>query len=346
MIFGRRSPFLRRICSAVCRVSRRRTRWPDRRDRRAAPIKRNSTTAAASSALSTRSTTMTFSPRCSAKPSNSSATPRHDTARGPFSLTINHESRPARAGIRPASCRAHQPCAAPLCRCVEALGYRKAKDLVAYLCRVAELGLVLAGREVVDGARRARSTITALLAELEVAISPGVGALQRCLVRQRLGDAGRPEEARLISPHGAAGVQAEMGPHRRLPGEDVAVAREIPDANEALRGLEGKLAPFGSAKLIWRLHGRGVKRSRAPMTGIAKKWRNTRVAAHALSGLVATRSSTLAKPASRRSNIAGCWRRMRRRSTASATFPHGTPAHSGSTRKRSEARFLQFVRSG
>jgi hypothetical protein len=70
-------------------------------------------------------------------------------------------------------------------------------------------------------------------------------------------------------------------------GEDVAVAVQIPDANEALSGLGGKLLPFGFAKFLWRIHVRGTRMSRAPMTGVARKWRNTKVAALAVSGLVA-----------------------------------------------------------
>ncbi len=70
-------------------------------------------------------------------------------------------------------------------------------------------------------------------------------------------------------------------------GEDVAVAVHIPDANEALRGLHGKLLPLGFAKFLWRIHVGGTKMTRAPMTGIAKKWRNTKIGALAVSGLVA-----------------------------------------------------------
>ena len=70
-------------------------------------------------------------------------------------------------------------------------------------------------------------------------------------------------------------------------GEDVAVAVHIPDANEALQGLHGRLLPFGFLKFLWRIHVRGVKTSRAPMTGVARKWRNTRIGAIAVSSLVA-----------------------------------------------------------
>ena len=70
-------------------------------------------------------------------------------------------------------------------------------------------------------------------------------------------------------------------------GEDVAVAVHIPDANDALRGLDGRLLPFGFMKFLWRIHVRGTKLTRVPMAGVARKWRNTRIGALAISSLVA-----------------------------------------------------------
>jgi hypothetical protein len=70
-------------------------------------------------------------------------------------------------------------------------------------------------------------------------------------------------------------------------GEDVAVAAQIPDANEALRGMHGKLWPFGFARLLWAIQVHGTRTTRVPIVGVAKKWRNTKVAGLAMSGLVA-----------------------------------------------------------
>ena len=63
-------------------------------------------------------------------------------ARGPFSLTINHESGLLVEGFdEPHFVRTnHAP--PHYARHVEALGYAKAMDLVAYVCRVAELRLL------------------------------------------------------------------------------------------------------------------------------------------------------------------------------------------------------------
>ena len=62
-------------------------------------------------------------------------------ARGPFSLTINHESGLLVHGFdEPHVVRTNY--APPYyARHIEALGYVKAMDLLAYVCRVAESGL-------------------------------------------------------------------------------------------------------------------------------------------------------------------------------------------------------------
>lgn len=50
----------------------------------------------------------------------------------------------------------------------------------------------------------------------------------------------------------------------------------IPDLNEMTQGLDGKLLPFGWAKLVWRLKVKGAKQARVPLMGLRKKHQNTR----------------------------------------------------------------------
>jgi hypothetical protein len=44
----------------------------------------------------------------------------------------------------------------------------------------------------------------------------------------------------------------------------------LPNVNEAIRDLGGRLLPFGWAKLLWRLKVRGVKSARVPLMGIRR----------------------------------------------------------------------------
>jgi len=60
-----------------------------------------------------------------------------------------------------------------------------------------------------------------------------------------------------------------------LDGEPVGFIVMLPNANEAMRGLNGKLLPFGWAKLLWRLKVSGVRSARVPLMGVRKKTTNT-----------------------------------------------------------------------
>jgi hypothetical protein len=59
-------------------------------------------------------------------------------------------------------------------------------------------------------------------------------------------------------------------------GEPAAVALALPNLNEVVRDLDGKVLPLGFAKVIWRLKVEGVKTARLIILGIRKKFRNQR----------------------------------------------------------------------
>ncbi|WP_437956360.1 hypothetical protein WME76_33685 [Sorangium sp. So ce119] len=61
-----------------------------------------------------------------------------------------------------------------------------------------------------------------------------------------------------------------------IDGEPAAVSLGLPDLNELIRGLHGKLLPTGVLKLLWRLRVRGPKSGRLVVLGIRKKWRHVR----------------------------------------------------------------------
>lgn len=61
-------------------------------------------------------------------------------------------------------------------------------------------------------------------------------------------------------------------------GVPVAFMITIPDINELIRDLDGKLFPFGWAKLLWRLRRPRVGRLRVPLMGVARKLQGTRLA--------------------------------------------------------------------
>nr|WP_295105415.1 ceramide synthase [uncultured Caulobacter sp.] len=60
-----------------------------------------------------------------------------------------------------------------------------------------------------------------------------------------------------------------------IDGEAAGVVVFLPNVNEAIADLKGKLLPFGWAKLLWRLKVKGVKSARIPLMGVKKKFANT-----------------------------------------------------------------------
>ena len=61
-------------------------------------------------------------------------------------------------------------------------------------------------------------------------------------------------------------------------GRPVAFMMTLPDLNEVLRGLDGRLLPFGWAKLLWWLRRPRGRTIRVPLMGVLRKYQATRLA--------------------------------------------------------------------
>lgn len=61
-------------------------------------------------------------------------------------------------------------------------------------------------------------------------------------------------------------------------GRPAAFMLTIPDVNEMIDDLDGRLLPFGWAKLLWRLRKPRTRRVRVPLMGVRKEFQNGRLA--------------------------------------------------------------------
>ncbi|HEX8792477.1 MAG TPA: hypothetical protein VF765_16120 [Polyangiaceae bacterium] len=61
-----------------------------------------------------------------------------------------------------------------------------------------------------------------------------------------------------------------------IDGEPAAMAVALPNLNELVRDMGGKLLPFNLPKLLWRLKVEGPKTARLILLGIRRKWRHVR----------------------------------------------------------------------
>lgn len=62
-----------------------------------------------------------------------------------------------------------------------------------------------------------------------------------------------------------------------MDGDPAAFLVCLPNINEAIADLDGKLLPFGWAKLLWRLKVKGLKSARVPLLGVRKKYLNSMI---------------------------------------------------------------------
>ncbi|MGE3739322.1 MAG: N-acetyltransferase [Geminicoccaceae bacterium] len=194
---------------------------------------------------------------------------------GPFSLSINDESGLLVEGFdRPPSMMMGH--ARPYyARHLEALGYAKAKDLLAYdivpTTPWPEVTRKLIARAESSGVRirpldmrRYRDEIRMICRIFNDAWSDNWGFIP-------FGEDEAAYLAKSIRPL----VTAESFAIAELDGEPVGMTVTLPNLNEAIAGLDGRLLPFGWLQLIWRLKIKGVRSGRMPLMGIAKRLQGT-----------------------------------------------------------------------
>jgi len=67
-------------------------------------------------------------------------------------------------------------------------------------------------------------------------------------------------------------INPELTCFAEIDGEAAGFLVCVPDVNSMLHGLDGKLLPFGWAKLLWRMKVRGPTTARVMLMGVRKKY--------------------------------------------------------------------------
>jgi GNAT superfamily N-acetyltransferase len=162
---------------------------------------------------------------------------------------------------------------------IEAAGYEKAKDLLTYEVDIANWSDPRIDRLIAAGERNPRIRIRkvdksrfaeeaeVILNLLNDAWSDNWGFVP--LTESEIAYAGK--KLRPI-------IYEELVRVAEYDGEPVAFMITLPDINELTRDLNGKLFPFGWAKLLWRLRRPRTSRARVPLMGVAKKLHHSRLA--------------------------------------------------------------------
>ena len=162
---------------------------------------------------------------------------------------------------------------------IEAAGYAKAKDLVTYDLDIAKEQPELIKRMVAATERNPRIRIRN--------VDKSKFARDSAIILNLLNDAWSDNwgfvpltdtEIAYAGKKLAPIIREDLVRIAELDGEPVAFMVTIPDINEMTADLDGRLLPFGWAKLLWRLRRPRVSRIRVPLMGVAKRLHGTRLA--------------------------------------------------------------------
>ena len=196
-------------------------------------------------------------------------------AMGPFNLSVNEEVGLLVDGFDtpPMVMMGHDPPYAGAR--VEAQGYVKAKDLYAYIADLAddipEKVLKRANRDAQSGVVLRRLDMSRY--DTEVAM------LTEILNDAWSGNWGftatTEAETRQLARSMRQVVEPRMIWFAEVDGKPAGCLVALPNVNEAIVGLNGRLMPFGWARLLWRLKVKRVKTVRLPLLGVRRELART-----------------------------------------------------------------------
>ncbi len=196
-------------------------------------------------------------------------------AMGPFNLSINEEVGLLVDGFDtpPMVMMGHDP---PYCGArVEAQGYVKAKDVYAY---IADLADDIPEKVLNRANRDAQSGV--VLRPLDMSrYDTEVAMLTEILNDAWAGNWGftptTEAETRQLARSLHQVIEPRMVWFAEVDGKPAGCLVALPNVNEAIADLNGKLMPFGWAKLLWRLKVRRVKTVRLPLLGVRRELART-----------------------------------------------------------------------
>jgi hypothetical protein len=192
---------------------------------------------------------------------------------GPFSLSINEEMGALIDGFDtpPMLLMPHdQP---HLGRSIAAQGYAKIRDVYAYVCDSTSAALPPAAAAMVARGMPAGVTMRHMRTETLAADIASLVDIFNDAWEDHWGfvPITREEMARAMKPL----LHERLVWFAEVAGEPGAFGLCLPNLNEAIRDLSGRLLPFGWAKLLWRLKVAGLKSGRVPLMGVRRRYADT-----------------------------------------------------------------------
>lgn len=194
---------------------------------------------------------------------------------GPFNLGINQEIGILTDGFDTPPCvmTSHSP--RYYGAAIESCGYRKAQELLAYELDIHTFKAPAIMQELIsrtaDQLKVRQLNKKNMEADFEV-------------MREIFNDAWQhnwnfvpftQEEFKAVGKELLMVVPDEFLQIAEIDGEPAAFIAMLPDINNVIADLNGRLLPFGWAKLLWRLKVGFPKRCRVPLMGVRQNYQNT-----------------------------------------------------------------------
>ena len=194
---------------------------------------------------------------------------------GPFNLGINQEVGILVEGFNtpPRVMTSHSP--RYYGAAIEACGYQPAQDMLAYELDIHSYTSPISMQDLIS-----RNSDRVKVRQLD----PKNKEADFDLMRDIFNDAWQDnwnfvpftqEEFRTIGKELSMVVPADFMQIAEIDGEAAAFIVLLPDINEVSADLNGRLLPFGWAKLLWRLKVRFPKACRMPLMGVRQKYQKT-----------------------------------------------------------------------
>jgi len=158
---------------------------------------------------------------------------------------------------------------------IEGAGYGRAKDIYAYVCSAADdlPGPIL--RRIRKGPREGVKLRTLDMKRFDEEVHTLTGILNDAWSGNWGFTPTTEAETKALASTLKLVIDPRLTWFAEVDGEPAGFMVLLPNVNEAIADLGGKLLPFGWAKLLWRLKVKGLKTGRVPLMGVKRKFAAT-----------------------------------------------------------------------
>ncbi|MBU1377135.1 MAG: dATP pyrophosphohydrolase [Alphaproteobacteria bacterium] len=197
------------------------------------------------------------------------------TAIGPVNLSTNEEVGLLVEGhdTPPMFMMSHDPRHTP--GRIEGAGYARAKDIYAYVCSVADDLPAPILRRIRKGLPEGVTLRTLEMKRLNEEVQTLTGILNDAWSGNWGFTPTTEAETKALATTLSLLIDARLAWFAEIDGEAAGFMILLPNINEAIADLKGKLFPFGVFKLLWRLKVKGPKTGRVPLMGVKRKFAQT-----------------------------------------------------------------------